>query len=119
MSEQKRVLVVDDQADICEVMGAILEGAGYVVGTAMNGRSALKLLASDRYDVAIVDALLPLGVSGLKLADELTRRGCQVIMMTGSITVREKLEDGAYPVLMKPFRMSELKALIQRVLDRE
>jgi DNA-binding NtrC family response regulator len=117
MSEQKRVLVVDDQADICEVMRDILEMSGYLVDTAVTGRSALKLLADDRYEVAVVDALLPQGVSGLKLAEELAARGCRVIVMTGSLTMREALDAAPYPVLTKPFRMSELTTLIESVLE--
>jgi DNA-binding NtrC family response regulator len=117
MSEQRSVLVVDDQADICEVMRDILETVGYRVSTAVNGRSALKLLGSDGYHVAVVDALLPQGISGLKLAEELTARGTRVIIMTGSLTMREELEESRYPVLMKPFRMSELTTLIRQVLD--
>jgi len=115
MSNSPHVLVVDDQAEICELIRERLAGDGYRVSSAVNGRSALKLLQIERFDVAIVDALLPHGVSGRKVAEEAALAGTSVIMITGSVTMRDQLEGSPFRVLMKPFRLSELAAAIREL----
>jgi DNA-binding response OmpR family regulator len=116
MNDRPRVLVVDDQADICELIREVLEAEGCTVSTAANGRNALKLLQSEPFDVAVIDALLPHGVSGRRVAEEATSAGVPIIMITGSLTMREDLEGSPYTVLMKPFRMSQLTSEIRRVI---
>jgi two-component system OmpR family response regulator len=116
MSDRPHVLVVDDQADICELIRDTLEDEGYRVSAAVNGRIALKLLQNERFDVAVIDALLPHGVSGRKVAKEARAAATPVIMITGSLTMRDELEGSPFPVLMKPFRISELSRLIRDIL---
>jgi two-component system OmpR family response regulator len=116
MTDRPHVLVVDDQAEICDLIREVLEEAGYRVSTAVNGRTAQKLMQGEAFQVAIIDVLLPHGVSGRKIAEEARAAAIPTIMITGSLTMRDELEGSPFPVLMKPFRMSELTGLIRQLL---
>jgi DNA-binding response OmpR family regulator len=116
MSEPRHLLVVDDQTDICGILRQVLELNGYRVSTAVNGRTGQRLFREGGVDLAIVDALLPFGLSGLQLADEILDAGTPVIVITGSLAVREQLEGARHTFLLKPFRMSELLEKIAALL---
>jgi two-component system, OmpR family, response regulator len=113
MSDPPHVLVVDDQADICELIRDALEEQGYRVSSAVNGRTAQKLLQGEPVDLAVIDALLPHGVSGRKLAEDAAAAGVPIIMITGSLIISDELAGAPFPVLVKPFRISQLVALIR------
>jgi CheY-like chemotaxis protein len=105
-----RVLVVDDQPDICELLRGCLTDDGYTVACDADGDSALARLrhGGERFDLAVVDATLPGMVDGLMLADELLTLGTRVLIITGNLAIVESLEGGRFPLLRKPFRCSQL-----------
>lgn len=110
-----RLLVVEDRVEICEVVEIYLKGQGHTVAIANHGTAALRLLESERFDAVIVDVLLP-GIAGLDLAKFAELRGTAVIMMSGDPNSIEKLNDGGYPFLQKPFHLAELEAAVRAVV---
>ena len=116
------VLVVDDEEVIRDVLGTLLERAGYVVCFASEGEQALAQLARTTVDVVLLDLMLP-GVDGLELlrrikADDPSK---EVIMMTahGSVeTAVEAMKNGAFHYLTKPFQNEEVVLLVETALNQ-
>ena len=117
----KRVLVVDDEPKIVEVVGDYLRSAGFSVSTAPDGERAVALARARPPDLVVLDLGLP-GLDGLDVAREL--RGASpvpIIMLTarGEETDRVLgLELGADDYLVKPFSPRELLARVRAVLRR-
>ena len=121
-SDPMRLLVVEDETRIAELVAAALGRAGFAVdavGTAADAREALALTA---YDAAILDLGLPDG-DGLALLAGLRRRGSGVPVLV--LTARDAVEDrvagldtGADDYLVKPFAMAELVARTKALLRR-
>jgi len=106
------VLVVDDDADILTTIADQLELHGITVDCAMNGNQAIGLVDENRYDVIVLDVMMP-GSDGLSACRQLRDRGCTVPILF--LTARDTLEDkvsgfdvGADDYLVKPFAMKEL-----------
>ena len=103
-----RVLVVDDQEDICWVLARLLSERSHVVRTAQSGVAALAAIATFDCQVAVVDYRLP-DRDGCALIDEMTQRlpGLRAILMTsyGSASLREIVKQGrACAYFDKPFK---------------
>ena len=120
---QYKILVVDDEQSIRELITFNLEKAGYQVLCAEDGLEALKLI-QDKVDLVVLDLMLP-GVDGLevcrRLKGEQQTAGIPVIMLTAKDEEIDKilgLELGADDYLTKPFSPRELVARIKAVLRR-
>jgi two-component system OmpR family response regulator/two-component system phosphate regulon response regulator OmpR len=121
MNEAMRILVVDDDAGIRDLLSEYLAQQGYAVDTARDGREMDERLASARPALVVMDLMLP-GEDGLTL----TRRvkagaGCPVIMLSARGEDLDRivgLEVGADDYLPKPFNPRELLARIRAVLRR-
>ena len=120
----RRILIVEDEQPIREVVAFGLKRAGFAVSEAGNGVQAQASVANERPDLILMDWMLP-DISGLELTrrlkrDELTRE-IPVIMLTARAEELDKvtgLESGADDYLTKPFSPRELKARIDAVLRR-
>ncbi len=117
-----RILVVDDEPHIVEVVRAYLEREGYAVSTALDGDAALERIAEDAPDLIILDLMLPRR-SGFDVLRELRSRGSSaaVIMLTARDDVVDRvagLEIGADDYVTKPFEPRELVARVGAVLRR-
>jgi two-component system response regulator CpxR len=109
----QRLLVVDDQRDICELLAAFLSEEGIAVTAAHHGAAALSALERERFDGVIVDAVLP-GVSGVAVAEAASAAGIQVLLITGEPRSIERLDgNGRYPVLGRPFHLHEMRAALR------
>lgn len=111
-----RVLVVDDEEDICNNLSDILTDVGYEVDCAGNGEAALELVRRRHYDVALLDLRMP-GMDGLTLYREIKklRAGTVAILVTayaGGATSDEAFAAGAWHVLPKPVDLPELLGLV-------
>ena len=120
MSEAKRVLVADDSETVTTVLVTALELEGYEVETARNGVEAYEMGVSGRYDLVILDQLMP-GMLGLEIIDRWQQEGheIQTIMLSGvddERTVVSSLESGAVDFIRKPFRLPELLARVRQRL---
>lgn len=116
-----RILVVDDEQNILDLITAYLQKEGFEVRTAMDGPSGLKAVRVYKPDIIVLDILLP-GMDGLEVLSELRRESdAYVIMLTAKSEETDKivgLSVGADDYLTKPFSPRELMARIKAVLRR-
>src|SRR2546423_8763717 len=117
----KTILVVDDEPQIVQVVRDYLEHGGFTVVTAADGSSALRIAATQRPDLVVLDLGLP-GLDGLDVTRTLRRSGTvPIIMLTARTDESDKLvglELGADDYLTKPFSPKELVARVRSVLRR-
>jgi two-component system OmpR family response regulator len=121
MSENGRILVVDDQQEICELVRDYLTTEGFQVSVANDSAGLREEIAREPVDLVILDLMLG-GEDGLQLAREL-RGGSDVgiIILTGRAETVDRiigLEMGADDYLPKPFHLRELLARVRSVLRR-
>ncbi len=115
------VMLVDDEILTLNNLKKALEKEGYEVILAESGEKALDLLENCRPHLILLDLVLP-GISGLEVLKKVkeTDREIIVIMMSAYEILEKAVEAmklGAYDYLLKPFKLSELKATVQRALD--
>jgi len=117
-----RILVVDDEDDICEIIKFNLEAEGFNVDTVNSSEQALKK-PLENYDLFLLDIMMK-GMSGYMLADELKRKKRlekPIIFLTAKNTENDKLTGftlGADDYITKPFSIRELTARVKAVLKR-
>jgi DNA-binding response OmpR family regulator len=116
-----RVLLVDDEADILEVIQDRLEAYGFNVITASTGVEALDRLAREKFDGIFLDVKMP-EMGGIEALEEIRKKDNQIpiIMITSSSTqeaVIEAIAKGANDYVLKPFEWVELKAKIEKVYN--
>ncbi len=117
-----RILLVEDNRDILANLTDYLELKGYIVDCAQDGMTGMHLAASEQYDLAVLDVMMP-GIDGFTLCKRLreARNNLPVIMLTARDTLDDRLQgfsSGADDYLVKPFELSELVARIEAVLRR-
>ncbi len=116
-----RILVVDDDINICELVRLYLEKDGYEVLTSHDGKDALKLFDKEKPDLCILDIMLP-GMDGVSLCREIRKtEDVPVIMLTAKGETFDKvlgLEMGADDYIVKPFDARELVARVKAVIRR-
>ncbi len=118
-----RALVVEDNRDICENIAAYLENRGYILDFSYDGIGAMNLALSHRFDIIILDLMLP-GMDGLRFCRKLRTDvdvETPILMLTARDTLADKLkgfEAGADDYLVKPFALQELHARLQALYKR-
>ena len=122
LEERPRILVVDDERSIREMLADFLGMEGYVVRTAEDGAAALAELARARYDLVLSDLKMP-RMGGIALLDELAKVAPDTItvIMTGFGTVEtaiDAMKRGAYDYVLKPFKLDEVVHVVQRGLEK-
>jgi DNA-binding response OmpR family regulator len=117
-----RILIVDDDPLITELVIDMLGIEGYAVDTATNGIEALQKLERQRYDLIITDLHMP-KLDGSGFYRELAQRKLhslkRIIFLTGTTGTSEEhrfVRESGVPVLLKPFNISELIELVKRLL---
>ena len=121
--ETARILVVDDEKVIREILADFLTMEGYVVHAVEDGALALEELHKRSYNLVISDLKMP-NMSGLELIQKISEESIPVItvIMTGFGTVEtaiEAMKKGAYDYILKPFKVEEVIHIVQRGLDRQ
>jgi response regulator RpfG family c-di-GMP phosphodiesterase len=121
MSDELRVLVVDDQAAIVRFLEVALSNQGCAMTPAASAEEALRLLSQQPYDLVISDIKMP-GLSGLDLLRAVKARqpGTPVVLMTGVPALDSAvfgLRHGAFDYLAKPFTLKDVRALVERVRE--
>lgn len=118
-----RVLIVEDNRDICANIAAYLEKHNYILDFAYDGISAMHLALTNPFDVIVLDLMLP-GMDGLSFCKKLRADANidkPVLMLTARDTLDDKLkgfEAGADDYLVKPFALQELHARLQALYKR-
>lgn len=118
---KQTVLVVDDDANVREILHQVLDMRGYEVRTATDGVEAMAQITVNGVDLVLLDLMMP-RKSGLDVLAELRMRRAAppVIVMTGSKNaenIREALHNGALACLQKPFELRELLSTVESVLE--
>lgn len=121
-SESTRILVIDDEQTVRDLLVTALSEVGYDVDGMQNARKALKALESEHYDLLLVDIYMP-DMNGMEFFQALALRefasASKVIFITGSAgepEVSDFLESTGRPVLAKPFDLSILENLVESEL---
>lgn len=118
-----RLLVIEDNHDILANLHGFLEPLGYVIDSAHTGATGLSLAIENRYDVIVLDLMLP-GIDGLEVCRKLrTGLGLRtpVLMLTARDAIQDKVagfESGADDYLVKPFSLVELDLRLKSLLRR-
>jgi two-component system response regulator AtoC len=116
-----RVLLVDDEKDITEVIQDRLEAYGFSVVTAPTGMEALKTLSMERFDGIFLDVKMP-EMGGIEALEKIRKKDKKIpiIIITSSSTREsaiEALAKGANDFVLKPFEWQELKGKIEKVYN--
>ncbi len=117
------ILIVDDEKGMCHILKRLLSDKGYHVDTALSGEEALKCLAKEMYDAAMLDIRMP-GMDGLELLGIIRRDSpdTSVVMMTAYGTVETAvtaMKQGAYEYITKPFNNDEVVHIIGNAVERK
>jgi DNA-binding NtrC family response regulator len=124
LHDRPRILVVDDELNICRSCTKVLKRMGYEVEFALNGYDALKMMDVEPFDIIITDLKMS-SLGGMEVLRRVKEAypGTQVIVMTGYASVSsavEVMKMGALDYLPKPFTPDELRAIVgQAVLERK
>jgi DNA-binding NtrC family response regulator len=115
-----KILVVDDEEVMRDVLGNVLGGEGYSVSFAATGPDAIAELKESPKDAVILDLMLP-GMSGLEVLDEMKRIDADlpVLMLTAQASIEtaiSAMKKGAFDYLTKPFKHDELLILLKKAL---
>lgn len=116
------VMVVDDDQDLAEMLGIVLNGVGMEVDLVSSGDEAIEVFKSNQPDLVLLDIMLP-GTDGIEVCREIRKHSSRVpiVMLTAKSETHDivrGLEAGADDYMVKPFKPSELVARIKTRLRR-
>lgn len=120
--DRKRILVVDDEEDLCEILQFNLESEGFAVDIANSAEQALKIL-SDEHELILLDVMME-GMSGFKMAEKVRKErhlSTPIIFLTAKDTENDMLTGfsiGGDDYIAKPFSIKEVSARVKAVLKR-
>ena len=117
-----RILVVDDEKQVADVLVDYLSNLGYQTVAAYSGHDALSRFKDGDFQLVITDLKMP-EMNGMDLLEMVKGwdKRAMVIVITGYGTIEsavEAIKKGAYDFISKPFKMEELEIIIERALDR-
>ena len=123
MKKIGRIMVVDDEENIREVLSNYLETLGYEIQTASDGKDALEKFEAGAFDLIISDLLMP-NIDGLELLRKVREKDRDVVflMITGYPSIEtavEAIKKGAYDYITKPFHMEDVKIRIERSFEKK
>lgn len=111
---KRKILIVDDDAELCEEMSEVLHGEGYAADIALNGAQAQKLMQTRAYDVVILDYKMP-GLNGLEILKSLSHKklGTKIFIASGrpfmdQLLAAENLTGLVAGSISKPFQVQTL-----------
>ncbi len=121
--ERPRVLIVDDEKFIRDILADFLGMEGYIVRTAEDGAAALGELGNAHYDLIISDLKMP-RMGGIELLESIgtVAPNALTVIMTGFGTVEtaiDAMKRGAYDYILKPFKVEEVIRVVQRGLEKQ
>ena len=117
-----RILIVEDEIDLCDSIAEGLQIDGYAVDTCNDGKAAYVLITTEIYDLIVLDLNLP-GMDGIDILKEVrkTHKDIKVLILSARSSIADKvlgLDVGANDYLAKPFAFEELEARIRSLLRR-
>jgi len=119
----RRILVVDDEKSMREILEIFLKNEGYDVSVAINGESAVEALKSDIFDLIISDMKMP-KMGGLELLKNVKESSpdTNFVVMTAFGTTESAVEAmklGAYDYIQKPFQMDDIRLVVKNALEKQ
>lgn len=118
----KKILVVDDNKDIRQIISFILKQLGYNCILKESSLSALNGFIKNCYDLVFIDFTLP-KTNGIELAKKIKKidKKCQIILMTGFLREysRDLKTSGIKEILFKPFGINEIREITEKYLKKE
>jgi DNA-binding NtrC family response regulator len=117
----EKILIIDDDASVRNVLSSILSEEGYLVAAVENGKQALKAAEEARFDLALIDVVLP-GIKGTELLRKLKERQPRMvkIIVTGFPSLENAIKavnEGADGYILKPWNAKELLKTIRKHLN--
>ncbi|WP_455617614.1 response regulator transcription factor [Eisenbergiella sp.] len=115
-----KILIVDDEKPICDLIDLNLSASGYQCRAVQDGLEALRMIEEETYDLILLDIMLP-GADGYDIMEYIRPMGIPVIFITAKHEVRDRVKGlklGADDYLVKPFDVVELVARVEAVLRR-
>lgn len=117
-----RILIVEDETDLCDSIAEGLQIDGYAVDTCYDGEEANELITTETYDLVVLDLNLP-GMDGIDILSKVRSqdKNIKILILSARSTVSDKvtgLDSGANDYLAKPFDFEELEARIRCLLRR-
>lgn len=114
----KRILMIDDEEPILEVVQTILGDMGYHVDTRSDAAEGLRVALSDEYDLILVDIRMP-GMNGAEITEKVVaeKRAARILIVTGfpgDPVARRALEAGAVGLMSKPFEIAKIVDIIEQ-----
>jgi DNA-binding NtrC family response regulator len=118
-----RILVVDDERDICRALEFLLSREGYKVSTAYSGQDALKKIEAEEFDLVLTDLKME-GIGGMEVLERavVLRPTLIVVIMTAFASVEsavEAMKKGAGDYIVKPFINEDVKMTVKRLLEHK
>lgn len=119
--DKARILVIEDEDEVRELLKDILVGGAHQVETASRGREGLKMLRKKDFDLVFTDLGMP-GMSGWQVAEETKKknRNTPVVLITGweiRLEPSELKERGVDWIVNKPFKVKQILKLVQECMD--
>lgn len=123
MKKKANILIVDDDPNILSSFSDILKDAGYSVATADNGTKAIEKAGKQKFNAVLLDISLP-DIDGIKVFRSIKKINPDVsaIIITAHAklgTSIRALEEGAYDYLLKPFKMTYIKSVVDRAVEKQ
>ena len=118
---QEKILVIDDELFVRELLQEFLSKEGYNVYLAESGEKAINLIKTNPVEIALIDLKMP-GMDGISTLKEIKKVAPATIavILTGYPTIEssiEALRSGAYDYVVKPFKLNDLKNTIEKALN--
>jgi len=121
--QKDKILVADDEKSMREFLDIMLKKEGYKVTLASNGEEVMKLIEKDIFDLALVDIRMPRqdGISVLKRIKSISPETVVIVITAyaSADTAIKAMKEGAYDYIMKPFKIEEIKLIIQNALEKK
>ena len=111
-----KVLIVENDEDVRDLLGDVFADEGYRFTTVKSGAEMRQALDGDDYDVSVIDVTQPGHEDGFALAQIARQRGCGAILVTGDHRHMERLEESGQRYLLKPFRVQQLVEVVGKIL---
>ena len=122
LKKKIKLMVLDDERDICEFVKGLFRKKGFSVSSALSGNEAIRKIKKLKPDVALLDIYLKKGLDGLEALKKIREISplCRCVMVTWDSAVskiREAKEMGAVSYLVKPLTITELLRVVYRAVS--
>jgi len=116
-----KILIIDDDAELRKTVSDVLTAAGYSTDVAVSGDEALEKIVSEKYDIALLDMMMP-GRDGMDVLMDMRklRPSTRVVMITAFATVENavvSIKKGAHDYIAKPFKIMDLINTVKRTVE--